>query len=546
MDYAKDAFSGKIVAAQNAFRGHRYVCPRPGCGGQVYLPEVHIQRPHFRHYPREGTPECDQYHPGTYTASGATTTTLAEVEEDPSELGLLLTQLDGIWGLGLRLPEIPGDELGDGTLHELRSAYIEICAGQKLFLKVSALDLRPGVGAARVDVVPSIQEFSTEPEGVWPETIDKERWHLKSRGLEVKGTLFRLRCGEWTRLRAGSGVHQGETLILLADARCAPPDSVVTQACAHISSTSIHWTIWEVHFPSEDIDSISIWLKRLGHELLPRPWSVELATPPHAYNERDEPVFWVGDSPIFTLEAPSCGSEALASCTIGTNSFRTIVKASEENIAHIIVGSVNTALARLDVDTELNASFDICFAQKPSRAALLQLLAETPRMRVFLGELCIEAWRGASHRISITPHELPEVRIDLGADNVRISLTLWERGKQRSSRGLACSDAERIVRAALSTASRIELEADNFGHIEIVPVLTAVDTPREDFAGSRLAWHNHVSSLSTHIEEPVSPSLLVQPRSETSLVMRLVGAAPLIRARLDLRRRKKEVGGARS
>jgi hypothetical protein len=459
---------------------------------------------------------------------------------------LLLTQLDGIWRLGLRLPEIPGDELGDGTLNELRSAYIEIFAGPNSLLKVSALDLRPGVGAARVNVVPSLQEFSSEPEGKWPETIDRERWHLKSRGLEVKGTLFRLHCGEWTRLRAGSGVRQGETLILLADTRCAPPNSIVTQACAHLPSASIHWTIWEVHFPSDDIESISIWLKRLGHELLPRPWSIELTTPPHSYDERDKPIFWVGDSPIFTLEAPNCCSEALASCTIGTNSFRNIVKASEENIAHVSIGSVNTALARLDVDTELNASIDICFAQKPSCAALQQLLAETPRMRVFLGERCIEAWQGASHRISITAHELPEVRIDLGVDNARVSLTLWERSKQRYSRGLARSDAERMIKAALPTASRIELEADNLGHIEIVPVLTAADSPREDFSGSRLAWHNHVSSLNTHIEESVSPSLLVQPRSETSLVMRLVGTASLIRARLDLRRRKKEVGGARS
>lgn len=544
MDYARDLCSGKVVAAEDASPMRSYACPRPGCGGRVYLPDVVIQRPHFRHYPGEGTPACDEYFPGAGSGGEGGAPTVVAIEEDPSELGLLLTQFDGRWGLGLRLPEIPSDELGETSLGALRSALVDVYAGRDRLLRVSALDLRPGVGAARVDVVPSLQAFRTQPAGSWPSTIYKDRWLLESRGFEARGALFRLRRGEWMRLLAGSGVHQGETLLVLADARCAPPNSIVSETHARLSSGGMQFTIWEVWLPDKPVTSVTAWLARLGHELVPRPWSVELATPARAHSERGEPIFWIGDSPVLTLEAPQRSAEALVAFKTGSNSHSASVRASESRVAHVGIKAREAGLTRFAIAAERSASLDIAFIQRPSRAALLELLAQTPRLRVWIGEQAIEAWQGSTHWVRVTSRELPKVRVDLGADSARSRITVWERGKQRFRRGLDARNAERVIEAALSTGSRIELDADNFGRVELVPILAAADTPRESSASDRLAWHDHVVSLRPHAEELTTPTLLEQPHAPTSLVARRVGSATLIRARLALRRRHK-AGGAR-
>lgn len=546
MEYAKDLHSGMIVAAKDASPLQVYACPRPGCGGRVYPPNVVVQQPHFRHYPFEGSPECDQYFPGAGGIGEGGVRTVVAVEEDPSQMGLLLAQLDRRWVLGLRLPEIPPEELVEISLGALRSALVEVYAGPDHLLRVSALDLRPGVGTARVDVLPSLQPFHTGPAGSWPSTIDKQRWQLKSGGLEAKGALFRLRRGEWVRLLAGSGVHQEETLLVLADTRCSPPGSIVSETQGQFTnSRGLDWTIWEIRLPAEPVDSVTAWLAWLGHDFVPRPWSVGLATPPRARGEHGEPIFWVGDSPVLTLEAPQGGAETLASFKFATNCQSASVKASERRCAHVVIKTREPGLTRLFVADERSANLDVAFVQRPSRAALLDELAKTPRLRISIGDWTLEAWRRFMHKVSVDPRALPDVRVDLGADSGRVRVTVWENGKHRSGRSLDARNAARTIAAALSTASRIELDAGNLGRVEIIPKLTDDDTTRESHASDRLSWHHHVLSLRTHPKELLTPTIFGQPREGTSLVVRSVGAAALIRARLALRR-SREDGGSRS
>ncbi len=416
-----------------------------------------------------------------------------------------------------------------------------MAAGGAIVTRISALDLRPGVGAARVQVPPTAQEYRSCPVGSWPHTVDKLRWDLRSRGLEVRGTLFRFRGGEWTRLLAASGVHFGERLIVLAEARLPPPDSIVAQRHAEISGGGLCWIILEVLLPAERLEKVTAWLGRLGHEIVHRPWSVEFATPPRDFDGSGKPTFWVGDLVVLALEAPQGGARATFSVRLDTNAYSTSVIVPESRRLHVAIKSLDAKQARIGVTAERNVTIDVAFVERPSPQSLLKTLAATRCLRASLGDQVIEAWRTPTCKVSVDAHALPEVRVDPGFDNARARVTVWERGKQRSIRSLDARNIARVIEAALPAASRIEVDADNLGRLEIVPTRAAA-TNRKTPESDRLAWHDHVVSLSPPTEGRATPTILQQPRGQTSLAVRCVGPATLLRSRQALRRHHEEGG----
>jgi hypothetical protein len=544
VDYARIKKSGSLVHARDAVRGTSYVCPTCGLSLELRRGDDLEYFAHWRGL--ESTRDCDLFVPGDSAGPRINDSGVldARVEDDPVELGLILDQVDSEWSVGLRLPEIPHDELGEVSLTELRPGSVEVTAGAAVISRISALDLRPGVGSARVQVPPTVQEYQACAAGPWPRTIDTTRWRLRSRGLEVQGTLFRLRGGEWTRLFRNSRVHFGERVLVVAEARWPRPDSILAEKYAQISSGGLNWIIWEVRLPDEPVESATVWLARLGHEFIHRPWSVELAAPPRTINERGEPVFWVGDSPVVTLEAPQAGADAMLSVKLGTDSHNASVVAPENRRVHVAISSQQVQRSRIGVFTARSENLEIAFVERPSDESLLEMLTTTPRLRVWLGDQVVGAWREPTCKVPVTSRAVPEVRVDLGVDSARARVTVWERGKQRSSPGLDGRSAARLIRSSLSTASRIELDGDNLGRVEIVPQRVTLDLPRKASVTARLSWHDHVASLGPHAEERTAPTLLEQPHRATSFVVRPVGAAALARARLALRGRR-HAGGHR-
>lgn len=540
MQQATDLRTGKVVAAENAVRGRTYACPRPGCGGQVYLPRVSYQTPHFRHYPGEGTSECDEYYPSCGGGSSAVPVVSA-TEDDPAELGLLLVQIDDRWALGIRLPEIPDQQLGTSSLKELCAAFVDISAGPEYSTQVSALDLRPGVGIARFDIAPSTQTYCTQATGTWPAAIDRSTWKLECKGLDVKGVLFRLRSGEWTRLLAESGIYPGETLLLIADIRSKPPESIVCVRHGQISGGTIDWAIWEIALSEDPSLPERAWLARLGHSLIPRPWRVELITPPRAIGEHGEPIFWIGDTAILVVQAPRDTAHAQATFKYGTNCYSNAIAVSDDRQAYVAIELRQLGSTWFSISNERSASIELSVNFRPTESKSLKALGQTPRLRIWIGDLAFEPWRNATNEVSIARNSSPDVRVELGTECARAQVRAWERGKQRISSGLDSLGTARFIEDFLTTASRIEVDAGNFGQIVLKPRVAANSTTgnRGDSHRLRLFDRALMSALL-----PSNGTRQAEPTAR-SISAKQIDNAMLVRARLTQRRSREARGNSK-
>ena len=537
VDYAKDSNSGKIVAASDARSWRSYVCPRPGCGGRVFARDGGHRRAHFAHHAGQGTPACDEYHPGSGSGGESPTPVVVGVEEELTALGLVLGEFDGVWALNLRLPEIPSGELGDASLASLRTAFVDIFAGPHRHTQISALELRPGVGAARVSVPPSLQEYRTQPVGTWPPAIDHRRWHLESRGLDATGTLFRLRHGEWTRLVADSGVHQGETLLVLANKRCPFPKSLPSVDLCQMHSGGIQWILSEVVIP-DDLDQIGGWLANLGYELVPKPWQSALVTTPRGFTERGHPMFWVGDTPLIKVEAPTPSADT---CTyvlaFETNRYLAELTTSSSGVSYVAVVPTRSGPQRFTVAGDARSTIDLQFIERPSTDTQLESVANTPRLQISIGEACLKAWGESEYAIKIQPSAPPRVVANLGDNSARARVTVWQHGLRSSHRSLSAREVDKILEGALCSdgISLIEIDGDAFGRVVIAPMILVPRASHEARNVDRLECRDRLLARLASRSEAEAVATL--GRLPATRIVRPIDAVNLVRSRLALRKR---------
>lgn len=537
MDYAKDLNNGTIVTAERASSWHSYCCPRPECGGRVYLAKGHVQRAHFRHYPGEGSSACEEYFPGSGSHVNVVDQPPLDVEDEPASLGLVLSEVEGQWTVGLRLPEIPPEEFGHLGLAALRGALIEVYAGPHRHTKMSALELRPGVHAARVAVPPGLQQYRTQPVGTWPETIDSNRWRLQARGLGALGTLFRLRQGEWTRLLGGSGVHLGETLMLLADSRCPPPVSVPSIRQFETPAIGMQWSYWEVRVP-DDVARAGEWLAALGHALAPRPWRLTLVTPARAFTDNGYPTFWLGDVATLKLDAPRHSLEATTVVfAFDSSRYITPVTTASDGTSYLAIDVPRPGLVRLGIGADARSSIELQFVTRPPLSHLE--CTAIPRLRIRIGEEHLSAWTNSRYALRIRPSAPPAVHADLAHDAARASVTFWQRGSRRSRPGLSARDLATTLEQLLCAdgVSLIEVDAGGLGRVEIAPTNVESSLAAAPPGPGRLDWWHLVrSSLSQPSEVSVCARLGL-PGHPQACVVRPVGPASLVRSRLQARAR---------
>ena len=243
-------------------------------------------------------PDCEpRRSPDIGPSVGSPARAVASTEDAPEEIGMCLEDAGASWTTYLRVPEIP--DLGNLRLRSLRSGAVEVDAGGTQH-RLSLMELRPGIGAARLAVPPAATSYKVSPKGDWPSAIAQEPWQGSARGLNPRGTLFRLRRGEWVRLKEGSAILNSEREIAsgLGVSRNAPPSGCLPEAANVVTHSRVSWRMWRVVLPTASTASLERWAEDLGVVVREAAWKISLINVPQAFDDEEQiPVFGTKNLP---------------------------------------------------------------------------------------------------------------------------------------------------------------------------------------------------------------------------------------------------------
>lgn len=239
MDYALDLTSKLTVKADRARRTRgRYRCP--SCRKSVYLRGGAVQRLHFAHLPGEGTPDCENYHPGHDYV-------LAEraKQEFARPLPLYISIQRGVagrraWELRVHLPEC---DMPGGAVH-FGGKSVAHCA----ILAQKRVDL---------PVPPQLENYVFTVVGN-PDPGFKARLERPIPGLrDDEGNVFRYTPTGGRRLEAGRPLFWGRGYILVQSTKAL--EDIPTQVWQQNLSAQGNWHATLVEFPETEDRDVEEW-----------------------------------------------------------------------------------------------------------------------------------------------------------------------------------------------------------------------------------------------------------------------------------------------
>ncbi|CDZ88170.1 competence protein CoiA family protein [Rhodococcus ruber] len=451
MKHAFDLALERLVSAADAGRRRAYVCPC--CCGQVHLRSGTTKIAHFAHNPGEGTPLCEQYHPGSgnYGSPGGF------YGEAGTPLFLHLHEDGTGWTLFFDLEPL--------SLAESRRSLPSVLAFEGLELhrpgsrprKLRAESLWPGAGRTTVKVEPSRQHTTVNTVGQWPSGIRPNRWRSTLTGLSPNGVLFvPYRGGTFRRYDWATPVHWGDRVVLVGPAHCAPPGALDVVSLSTTSTAEGTWHAWLVRLPRSFDLTAYRWLSKFGITIGQRREKTRIVSPPIEYGAGGVPRFLLGD-PIVVAPSPPAGVLAAESyATMNAKSLgRRRVAGSAPAYAVTAVESgalrirtdAERDVARVDIVTEGDIELDISAAVWCVRHADGVLLPYT------------------SHRFA-TRDVAPVLHSDIPALRYTVTAKLPD-DRTESVRSVGSSAATDWIRQRVATATGIEIEAGNLGFLRL-------------------------------------------------------------------------------
>jgi len=480
MRYARDDRSRQVVDAHVIGERARFrALSCPSCGARVFYKSSIGQSPDpiFAHYSHQASPDCENYYPwqGIYQVPSLPAQAAARrkpaVEDTPDEFGLGLEDADA-WTVYLRVPEITPSELGSVPLRSLTSAFVEIESGSGRN-RLPLIDLRPGVGFARLAVSPSTAGYKVVTTGSWPSSLGQRRWQAGSRGLSPRGTLFRRRHGEWTRLRDGSPVQLGEELRVVADEEHPPPQDCVPIAAQAVSCKGQIWRMWRLSLPETETGQFARWLESLEIGAIEPTWEVRFASVPEGVlADGQTPVFSSGRPLVARLRAPNRGARADVSLSNGSTRL-------SESVA-TPAGS-DTVFVQFSVawpgTNELKAGYDdrsaLPFETRETEglSKIKAALARVPQLEISIGEIVIRAWnQPVEIVVPRRTEELPAIGMRPALDDVRVNMWWEGAGGNGAEEGASPEIAMRRLTALLEMRQRtyVRIDGGGLGRISLV------------------------------------------------------------------------------
>jgi hypothetical protein len=413
------------------------------------------------------------------------------VEDAANEPGLgIELSPDGGWSLFVRVPEIPLREMPGVTLPALVPARVRLRVGGNEVGKIPALDLRPGVGVGRAMVPPSTAVYQLTPEGAWPFSIGLQRWRSFARGLDRKGTVFRLRRGEWLRIRESSTIEWGEQLILVAERTTPSPASCSARVLSETSYGGMTWTARQISVPRSPGAELIEWFARLRIEIAERAWSVSLSTIPAEFDEAGVPGYLVNETITCSFVSPFGDATTFAYVRGDTERLATPVTADAASRCYVKCSTPEVGRYSLAVGDALASKQVFTVRRTPSIEELRVAISEAPRLVVRCGDETLEGWGlTAQVQANLDPSTI-EVTTTHGELDARLDIG-WSDGRhERHALDETVAEATRRLRRILSEKTAwVRVDAGALGSVEVTVVNESVREQTIERRTSRLAGY---------------------------------------------------------
>lgn len=469
MQYAIDRRTKRVVPADQVRRTDRnraYECP-------VCEAEVHYRRamglspePGFAHNAHVARQDCHLYHPSFVVESpGSWGEALAT--EPINEIDLCLDDpLDnkGTWSLFLRFSEI--SDLGNARLRSLVGGSVSVVTGSSS-ASISLMDLRPGVGSARLVVPPSMSTYEASPAGQWPPDLSSDRWTGTCEGLNPRGTPFVLRKGEWERLRNGGELELGGEIRIVADVRNAPPPICSVEAQVVKPHNKLEWRVWRVFLPDSISTSLDRWAEAINVTLASPADEVALLGVPQSFDSNG-PVFTTGHS--FIARVKWAVGELSATLSLGTplGSESTSTWPTQSSPAYMVFRPQDSGSTTLTANYDRRTTETIETAVAPSLCEIRNKLRATPRFEIVIGDTTVSAWQDSvTLRSTVEQAVPPQIAISPDYEALLFDLEWTTQECAQYAYGLTAAKVQERLSAAWGQDAVFEITAGAFGCIRL-------------------------------------------------------------------------------
>lgn len=419
--------------------------------------------PGFAHNAHAGRLDCDLYHPsfGGEVSSGWT----GGLEDDETgEFDLCLDDQES-WSLFLRFPEI--SDLGNARLRTLSDGSVNVVTGSDS-RNISLMELRPGVGSGRLVVPPSINSYDATPTGKWPADLPSDRLSGSCEGLNLRGTPFVFRNGEWERVRPGAELKLGTEIRVVAEATNAPPATYSSGSAVILSHNKVRWRMWCMVLPDAVSNLLDRWAEAIEVSFAQPTDELSLLGVPHSFSW-DGPIFPTGHPFIAKVKwAPDEAPGALSLRTpLGSESSSTW--RTEESPRYLTFSVRDAGMTTLTANYDRLGSVGIETVPEPTLAEVRKKLGAVQPLQIRIGDTAVTAWQ---ERVSLQPSpgqaELPPIVVFPDYDSLRFDMQWTNEDGVKYDYGLTAQMLQARLLACWGDNADFHISAGAFGSVRLL------------------------------------------------------------------------------